>query len=100
MLFDVATQAFGDPTAKEIEPLKKPAVLAYIPSISKGNEVAINDKVEEDLDNSGLEGKEPKEERPDKEKERQYMCFDEIAEAVAPMLDELISLSSGIRIIA
>ena len=75
-------------------------VLADIPSISKGDEVAIDDKEEEDLNNNRMEGKEPKEERPDEDKERQCMYFDGIAEAVAPMLDELTPLSSGVRIIA
>ena len=65
LLCNVAAQAFGNPTAKEREPLKKVVVLADIPSISKGDKVAINNKEEEeDLDNEGLEGKEPDKERP------------------------------------
>ena len=44
LLFDVAVQAFGNPTAKERELRKKLAVLLDIPSISKGDELAIDDK--------------------------------------------------------
>jgi len=59
---------------------------------------------EEDEDNEEIEAKEGKdpndEESLEGEKERQYMYFDEIAEAVAPMLDEMFPPSSGIKIIA
>ena len=99
--FDVAAQTFGDPTAKEREPLKKPAVLVDISSIGEGDKVVIDDKEEEeeDLNHEGLEAKEHDEEHLHKGKERQHMHFDEIAKAVAPMLDKLFPPSASVRII-
>ena len=56
--------------------------------------------VDDDEEIEAKEGKELlDEESLEDEKERQYMYFDEIAEAVAPMLDELFPPSSGVKII-
>jgi diaminopimelate decarboxylase len=93
-------KAFGDPTAAEREASSiKPTVLEDIPSIIEEVDGA-NDE-EEDIDeDDSLEGKEPDEESSEEGKERQYMYFNEIAEAVAPMLDKLFPPSSGVKIIA
>lgn len=94
-------KAFGDPTAEERDlPLKKPTALEDIPSISEAGE---GDNVDEEIDEEDdPEGKEPSEDslsQQDK-REHQFMYFNEIAEAVAPMLDEMFPPSSGVRIIA
>ena len=78
-------QAFGDPTATEREPPKKPAVLASLPSIiweadEGGNgRGADDDDNDDDDDGAGdgddLEGKEPEEKSSQEDKERQYMYF-------------------------
>jgi len=60
-----------------------------------------DDDEEDDEEIEAKEGKDPNDEESlEGEKERQYMYFDEIAEAVAPMLDEMFPPSSGIKIIA
>jgi hypothetical protein len=71
--------------------------MADIPSIDEGDEVAV-DEDDEEIDDK--EGKESDEERSEEEKERQCMYFNEIAEAIAPMLDEMFPPSSGVKIIA
>jgi len=95
-------KAFGDPTAGERgPPARKPTVLEDIPSIIEEG-VEVNDEEEDINEDDDLEGIEPEpaEESPQEEKERQYMYFSEIAEAVAPMLDKLFPPSSGVKIIA
>lgn len=72
--------------------------MADIPSIDEGDEVANGEDEEEEIDDK--EGKESDEERSEDEKERQYMYFNEIAEAIAPMLDAMFPPSSGVKIIA
>ena len=71
--------------------------MADIPSIEEEDEVAV-DEVEEEIDDK--EGKESDDEHSEEEKERQYMYFNEIAEAIAPMLDEMFPPSSGVKISA
>ena len=99
-------KAFGDPTAEERDPevvpghRRKPTVMEDIPSIREEEE---EDDAGEDLPDDGKEGKDPKElvdEESEDAKENQYMYFNEIAAAVAPMLDEMFPPSSGVRIIA
>eukprot|EP00584_Thalassiosira_punctigera_P004137 CAMPEP_0172527018 /NCGR_PEP_ID=MMETSP1067-20121228/1815_1 /TAXON_ID=265564 ORGANISM="Thalassiosira punctigera, Strain Tpunct2005C2" /NCGR_SAMPLE_ID=MMETSP1067 /ASSEMBLY_ACC=CAM_ASM_000444 /LENGTH=809 /DNA_ID=CAMNT_0013310675 /DNA_START=233 /DNA_END=2662 /DNA_ORIENTATION=+ len=95
-------KAFGDPTAAERDPPpKKLSGMEEIPSISEGGDEA-DDKNKDDIDDDDdPEGKDPSEESSaQEEKERQYMYFNEIALAVAPMLDEMFPPSSGVRIIA
>lgn len=50
-------------------------------------------------DDDDVEGNDPKEKAEEKE-EKQFMYFNEIAAAVAPMLDEMFPPSSGVKIIA
>mmetsp|Transcript_18043 Transcript_18043/g.37835 ORF Transcript_18043/g.37835 Transcript_18043/m.37835 type:complete len:766 (-) Transcript_18043:187-2484(-) len=100
-------KAFGDPTAEERDPeavpghRRKPTVMADIPSI---REEELDDDEDDELPDDGKEGKDPKDisddESSEEEKERQYMYFNEIATAVAPMLDEMFPPSSGVKIIA
>lgn len=52
----------------------------------------------EEEDDDHLEGNDPKD--AEEEKERAFMYFNEIAAAVAPMLDEMFPPSSGVKIIA
>eukprot|EP00579_Thalassiosira_antarctica_P002225 CAMPEP_0201871018 /NCGR_PEP_ID=MMETSP0902-20130614/4014_1 /ASSEMBLY_ACC=CAM_ASM_000551 /TAXON_ID=420261 /ORGANISM="Thalassiosira antarctica, Strain CCMP982" /LENGTH=778 /DNA_ID=CAMNT_0048396853 /DNA_START=147 /DNA_END=2483 /DNA_ORIENTATION=+ len=95
-------KAFGDPTAEERDPeataghRRKPTAMEDIPTIEEEEDEVVDDDEE-------IEAKEGKElldeESLEDEKERQYMYFDEIAEAVAPMLDELFPPSSGVKII-
>ena len=72
--------------------------MADIPSIEEGDELADVADVDEEID--AKEGKESDDERSEEGKERQCMYFNEIAEAIAPMLDEMFPPSSGVRIIA
>lgn len=105
-LWDLA-KAFGDPTAKERDPdatashRKKMTIVEDIPVIREGDEIGDdNDDEEEDDTKEGMEPGSEDDDEPAEEKERQYMYFNEIAEAVAPMLDELFPPSSGVKIIA
>ena len=96
-------KAFGDPTSKERP--EASAKLLKLPSlIPEADEEDDNEDEDED-ENDGLsqEGKEPdaiSDDDGDEGKERQYMYFNEIAEAVAPMLDEMFPPESGVQIIA
>jgi hypothetical protein len=72
--------------------------MADIPSIQEGEELVDGEDEEEEID--AKEGKESDDERSEESKERQCMYFNEIAEAIAPMLDEMFPPSSGVRIIA
>ena len=72
--------------------------MADIPSIQEGEELVDGEDEEEEVD--AKEGKESDDERSEESKERQCMYFNEIAEAIAPMLDEMFPPSSGVRIIA
>lgn len=93
-------KAFGDPTAAERDPpSRKLTALEDIPSINEEEGEAEEEDIDDDHE---LEGKEPSEDSSSQEgkKERQCMYFNEIAEAVAPMLDEMFPAESGIRIIA
>ncbi|KAL9189890.1 hypothetical protein ACHAXT_009565 [Thalassiosira profunda] len=95
-------KAFGDPTAQERDPAhnRKPSGMAGIPIISEELS-GVNDEDEEEDDEEGVEpGTANDGEHSEEGKERQYMYFDEIAEAVAPMLDEMFPPSSGVKIIA
>ena len=56
----------------------------------------VDDDEEEDDDE--IEGNDPNE--ASEEKENQFMYFNEIAAAVAPMLDEMFPASTGVKIIA
>lgn len=70
-----------------------------IPAIIEEGVEDIGD--EDDDDDDEDEGKEPEEKSDeDEDKERQYMYFNEIAEAIAPMLDEMFPPSTGVKIIA
>ena len=107
-------QAFGDPTAEERDPddvpvhRRKITELEPIPSIREELGEAESDEDEDEEDVDEKEGKElkaiSKEEKDDDttlgDNEREYMYFNEIAEAVSPMLDELFPPSSGVKIIA
>lgn len=101
-----SVQAFGDPTSEERDPdarpihRRKPTVMQDIPSILE--EVVADDDEEEEEEVDSKEGIEPgsDDDHSEVEKERQYMYFNEIAEAVAPMLDEMFPPSSGVKIIA
>eukprot|EP00574_Skeletonema_japonicum_P007725 CAMPEP_0201723640 /NCGR_PEP_ID=MMETSP0593-20130828/7620_1 /ASSEMBLY_ACC=CAM_ASM_000672 /TAXON_ID=267983 /ORGANISM="Skeletonema japonicum, Strain CCMP2506" /LENGTH=808 /DNA_ID=CAMNT_0048214769 /DNA_START=151 /DNA_END=2577 /DNA_ORIENTATION=- len=108
-------KAFGDPTAEERDPDAIPAhrrkitELEPIPSIREElGEAESDDEEEEDEDDDEKEGKELKEIEKEEgddtstlgDNEREYMYFNEIAEAVGPMLDELFPPSSGVKIIA
>ena len=91
-------QAFGDPTADMRGHRRKPTMMQDIPTIREGgfdDEDPLSDDEEEDDE---IEGNDPKE--SDDEKEKQFMYFNEIAAAVAPMLDEMFPASSGVKIIA
>ncbi|KAL7535247.1 hypothetical protein ACHAWF_005112 [Thalassiosira exigua] len=101
------SKAFGDPTAKERDPShnRKPTAMEDIPSILEESDAGTDkDQDEDDSDDEDdiKEGIEPgkDEEEYEEGKERQYMYFNEIAEAVCPMLDELFPPSSGVRIIS
>ncbi|KAL3791846.1 hypothetical protein ACHAW5_002897 [Stephanodiscus triporus] len=67
-------------------------------SIHSGGDEADVEDVDDEVD--AKEGKESDDERSNDGKERQCMYFNEIAEAIAPMLDELFPPSSGVKIIA
>lgn len=74
--------------------------MANIPSIEEGDEVADDVNDEEEIDDK--DGKETDEERSEEGRSAstQYMYFNEIAEAIAPMLDEMFPPSSGVKISA
>jgi len=92
-------KAFGDPTSKERP--EASVVPPGIPSVTPIREDEEEDDDDEEDDGSSQEGKEPDAiSDDDGGKERQYMYFNEIAEAVAPMLDEMFPPESGVRIIA
>ena len=80
---------------------RKPTMMQDIPTIRESGlqdldeEPLLND---EDDDDDDIEGNDPKE--ATEEKETQFMYFNEIAAAVAPMLDEMFPASSGVKIIA
>lgn len=79
--------------------------LEPIPSIREELGEEESDDDEDDEEDDEKEGKEPKKEDDDDtstlgDNEREYMYFNEIAEAVCPMLDELFPPSSGVKIIA
>ncbi|KAK1746223.1 ornithine decarboxylase [Skeletonema marinoi] len=109
-------KAFGDPTAEERdltavpEHRRKMTELEPFPSIREELGEAESDDEDEEDDDDEKEGKELKEIEKAKEEdddastlgdnEREYMYFNEIAEAVCPMLDELFPPSSGVKIIA
>ncbi|KAL7498813.1 hypothetical protein ACHAWT_006670 [Skeletonema menzelii] len=108
-------KAFGDPTAEERDLDAVPAhrrkmtELEPFPSIREElGEAESDDDDDEDEEEDEKEGKELKEiEKADSDdtstlgdNEREYMYFNEIAEAVCPMLDELFPPSSGVQIIA
>ena len=96
-LWNPAT-AFGDPTADMRGHRRKPTMMQDIPTIREGgfdDEDPLSDDEEEDDE---IEGNDPKESA--EEKEKQFMYFNEIAAAVAPMLDEMFPASSGVKIIA
>ncbi len=113
-LFLPSTQAFGDPTAEERDPDAVPAhrrkmtELEPIPSIREELGEAESDDEEDEEEEDEKEGKELKEIEKEEvddgstlgDNEREYMYFNEIAEAVCPMLDELFPPSSGVKIIA
>ena len=72
-----------------------------IPDIIEEEEDEADDDLLENKEIEAKEGKDPRDdESSEEEKERQYMYFNEIAEAVAPMLDEMFPPSSGVKIIA
>jgi len=102
-------QAFGDPTAEERgetdgAPIhrRKPTMMQDIPTIHEDADASFEDGEEEEDDENAIEGKDPKEVSDDEEEDKgnQYMYFNEIAAAVAPMLDELFPPSSGVKLIA
>ncbi|KAL7534476.1 hypothetical protein ACHAXR_007960 [Thalassiosira sp. AJA248-18] len=101
-------KAYGDPTAEERDPeaipnhRRRPTAMEDIPTISEGEDEVDVDNEEEDKEIEAKEGKElgNDDESSEEEKDRQYMYFNEIAEAVAPMLDKLFPPSSGVKIIA
>ena len=108
-------QAFGDPTAEERDPdavpahRRKPTELEPIPSIREelGEDGEEEDDDDDEEDDDEQEGKEPKKKPSEDDddstlgdNEREYMYFNEIAEAVSPMLDEMFPPSSGVKIIA
>jgi arginine decarboxylase-like protein len=68
-----------------------------IPAIQEDLDALELDGPEDEDEDDGQEGNDPKE---DQEKERAFMYFNEIAAAVAPMLDEMFPPSSGVQIIA
>jgi hypothetical protein len=72
--------------------------MADIPSIEEVDEIADVDDVDDEVE--AKEGKGSDDERSEEGKERQCMYFNEIAEAIAPMLDEMFPPSSGVKIIA
>ena len=92
-------KAFGDPTSMERPEASVVPPAADIPSIREEDDE--EEEEEEETDGSSQEGIEADVISDDDEgKERQYMYFNEIAEAVAPMLDEMFPEGSGVRIIA
>lgn len=74
---------------------RKPTIMQDIPTIVEDLD---DDDDEEVDDDDELEGNDPNE--ASEEKESQFMYFNEIAEAVAPMLDEMFPASTGVKIIA
>lgn len=101
-------KAFGDPTAQErdINALpshrRKPTAMEDIPAINEEEDLEDEEEDEED-EIEKKEGKEPgaeDDESSEEERGREFMYFNEIAEAVSPMLDELFPPSSGVKIIA
>lgn len=109
-------KAFGDPTAEERDMDAKPAhrrritELEPFPSIREelGEAESDDEEEEEDDEKEGKELKELEKKKSEEsddgsslgDNEREYMYFNEIAEAVCPMLDELFPPSSGVKIIA
>ena len=109
-------QAFGDPTAEDAPgpPVgspwypasparhrRKPTAMADIPSIEEVDEIADADDIDDGVEAKEGEGFGDEDERSEEGKEeRQCMYFNEIAEAIAPMLDEMFPPSSGVKIIA
>ena len=76
---------------------RKPTMMQDIPAIQEDLDALELDGPEDEDEDDGQEGNDPKE---DQEKERAFMYFNEIAAAVAPMLDEMFPPSSGVQIIA
>jgi arginine decarboxylase-like protein len=77
---------------------RKPTMMQDIPTIRESgldDEEPLSDDEDEDDE---IEGNDPKEQA--EEKANQFMYFNEIAAAVAPMLDEMFPPSSGVKIIA
>lgn len=113
MIIILFFQAFGDPTAvdekgPDSKPLhrRKPTELEPFPSIREELGESLSDEEESD-DEDEVEGKEPAKKLSGEEddstlgdNERDFMYFNEIAEAVSPMLDEMFPPSSGVKIIA
>ena len=99
-LWNPAT-AFGDPTADMRGHRRKPTMMQDIPTIRESGLQDLDEELlldDEDDDDDDIEGNDPKE--SPEEKETQFMYFNEIAAAVAPMLDEMFPASSGVKIIA
>ena len=75
-----------------------------IPSINEEeDDEASGGEDDDDEEEDPIEGKEPgsdEDEHSSDGKERQYMYFNEIAESIAPMLDDMFPPSSGVKIIA
>ena len=92
-------QAFGDPTAEgeDIDVIsghrRKPTAMMDIPTIEE-------DEVAESVDEIDVDELKLADEEDEDGKETQCMYFNEIAEAIAPMLDEMFPPSSGVTIIA
>ena len=75
--------------------------MADIPSIEECDEIANIDDADDEADAKECDEIAGVEEDEEEEgKERQCMYFNEIAEAIAPMLDEMFPPSSGVKIIA
>jgi len=94
-LWNPAT-AFGDPDTRGHR--RKPTMMQDIPTIREDLDVLELDEDALDEEDDDLEGNDPKD--VEEEKERAFMYFNEIAAAVAPMLDEMFPPSSGVKIIA
>ena len=78
---------------------RKPTMLQDIPTIQESGIGDLDeDPLDEEDDDDEIEGIDHKESA--EEKETQLMYFNEIAEAVAPMLDEMFPATSGVKIIA
>jgi hypothetical protein len=98
-LWNPAT-AFGDPTAEMRGHRRKPTMMQDIPTIRENGLPNLDEEPLSDIedDDDEIEGNDPKE--VSEEKQNQFMYFNEIAAAVAPMLDEMFPASSGVKIIA